>query len=87
MRKTRFNRNAAKTIFSMWRRCLVLRRRTVVASFNSYVRSALDAYIANQERNAQRYINTALISLDDKTLANLGYNRDELKKRSGAYLI
>lgn len=58
-----------------------------MASFNSYVRSALDAYFAAQERKAQRYINDALIALDDETLARLGYSRDELKKRSGAYFV
>lgn len=58
-----------------------------MTAFGTYVRSALDAYIAAQERKAQRYINAALVSLDDQTLANLGYDREQLRRRSTSYIL
>ncbi|HSG94000.1 MAG TPA: hypothetical protein VLA28_00660 [Afifellaceae bacterium] len=36
------------------------------------------ALIVSRERTARRYVNGYLLSLDDKTLAELGYNRAEI---------
>ncbi len=38
------------------------------------------ALVASREREARRYVNAYLRSLDDKTLAELGYDRAELVK-------
>ncbi|MET0576877.1 MAG: hypothetical protein ABWZ83_13595 [Mesorhizobium sp.] len=47
----------------------------------------LDNLITAREHQAQRYVNGALLMLDDATLRAHGYNRDELKKWSSAYII
>ena len=38
------------------------------------------AFVVSREREAQRYVNAYLRSLDDKTLADLGLDRAELVK-------
>ncbi len=38
------------------------------------------ALVDSREREARRYVNAYLRSLDDKTLAELGYDRAELVK-------
>ncbi len=38
------------------------------------------ALVVSREREARRYVNSYLLSLDDKTLANLGYDRETIKK-------
>lgn len=48
---------------------------------NSFFRSAYQNLIAARERQASRYVNGALLSLDDKTLATLGTTRDELRSK------
>lgn len=48
---------------------------------------AFDAFIAAREHQAERYVNGALLMLDDATLKAHGYSRDELKKRPSAYII
>jgi hypothetical protein len=52
-----------------------------------FFRSALDAYVASRQRQADRYVTGALLALDDKTLKAGGYSRAELSKRSRAYYI
>lgn len=46
-----------------------------------FLRRSLDAFLAAREREAQRYINRALLGLDDETLASRGYDRRELERR------
>lgn len=46
-------------------------------------RRALDRMVTARERQARRYVNGYLLSLDDATLANYGYDRRELE-RDGA---
>ncbi|WEX11362.1 hypothetical protein [Chelativorans sp. AA-79] len=50
-----------------------------------YFRSAVDALIAARQRQAARYVNGALLMLDDETLKTYGYNRDELQRKGAAY--
>ena len=50
-------------------------------------RNALDAFIAARERQAGNYVAGALLALDDKTLAEHGYSRAELKARQTAFYI
>ena len=42
------------------------------------------ALVVSREREARRYANVYLRSLDDKTLADLGYDRAELMKSRAA---
>lgn len=53
-----------------------------------FFRGALDALIEARAKQANRYVNGALLMLDDKTLAANGYDRRELQARGAAsYLI
>lgn len=45
-----------------------------------FFRNALDNLIEARSRQATRYVNGALLMLDDETLAANGYNRAELAK-------
>ncbi|MFD0916253.1 hypothetical protein ACFQ14_07535 [Pseudahrensia aquimaris] len=47
-------------------------------------RNTFDRMIAAREKQARRYVNGALLSLDDETLKKAGYSRDEIKKRGSA---
>lgn len=38
-----------------------------------------------RQRQANRYVNGALLNLDDETLARAGYNRKDLQKRDRAF--
>lgn len=48
---------------------------------NSFFRTAYQNLIAARERQASHYVNGALLSLDDKTLATIGTTRDELRSK------
>ncbi|WP_186396897.1 hypothetical protein [Stappia sp. TSB10GB4] len=52
------------------------------SSSKSVFRKALDSMIAARERQARRYVNGYLLSLDDATLAAYGYDRAELERNS-----
>lgn len=52
-----------------------------------FFRNALDTLIAARERQASHYVNGALLMLDDETLRQHGYNREELRRRSSAYYL
>lgn len=52
-----------------------------------FFRSAFDAFMKAREKQAERYVATALLGLDDETLRSRGYNRAELKKRAGSYYL
>ena len=56
------------------------RRTTVTASKNGFFRSALNAFVEARQREAERYVNGVLLSLDDETLKSHGYNRAELSQ-------
>lgn len=46
----------------------------------SVLRRALDRMITARERQARRYVNGYLLTLDDTTLAGYGYSRGELER-------
>lgn len=46
------------------------------------LRRTLDRMITARERQARRYVNGYLLSLDDTTLNAYGYNRRELERES-----
>lgn len=50
---------------------------------HGFFRGAMDALVAARARQVDRYVNGALLMLDDETLKAHGYNREELKRRSG----
>ncbi|MHC5652710.1 hypothetical protein [Stappia sp.] len=49
----------------------------------SLFRKAMDSMVAARERQARRYVNGYLLSLDDATLAAYGYERAELERQGG----
>lgn len=52
-----------------------------------FVRNAVNAFIRARERQAERYVNGALLMLDDETLKANGYNRAELRRRPHATYV
>ena len=54
------------------------------AGEKSFARRALDGLVAARERQARRYVNGYLLSLDDATLASYGYDRAELERQGAA---
>ncbi|HEU4987601.1 MAG TPA: hypothetical protein VFT89_11115 [Rhizobiaceae bacterium] len=50
-----------------------------------FFRNAVDALVEARQRQANRYVNSALLMLDDKTLKANGYTRADLVRRGGAY--
>jgi hypothetical protein len=52
-----------------------------------FFRSALDSFVEARQRQADRYVTSALLGLDEKSLKASGYTREELLKRSRAYYI
>ncbi|WP_442583090.1 hypothetical protein ACSBOB_14505 [Mesorhizobium sp. ASY16-5R] len=53
----------------------------------SFFRSAFDAFMQAREKQAERYVASALLGFDDETLRSHGYSRSELRKRAGAYYL
>ena len=51
----------------------------------SIFRRVLSSMIEARQRQAARQVNTILLDMDDATLEACGYNRAELRKRSGVY--
>ena len=49
-----------------------------------FFRSAVNALIAAREKQAQAYVNRALLCFDDETLKSYGYDRGELARRAAA---
>ncbi|MEH0069695.1 MAG: hypothetical protein ACK4HD_17085 [Pannonibacter phragmitetus] len=50
-------------------------------SSRSIIRRAFDHMVAAREKQALRYVNGYLLSLDDATLAAYGYDREELRRQ------
>ena len=50
-----------------------------------YLMGAVDALIAARQRQAERYVNGALLTLSDETLKAYGYDREELRRKSVSY--
>lgn len=48
---------------------------------NSFFRNAYQRFVAARELQASRYVNGALINLDDETLKSLGTSREELRRK------
>jgi uncharacterized protein YjiS (DUF1127 family) len=54
---------------------------------NSFFRNALNRVIVARERQVSRYVNGALLSLDDQTLKNIGTSRAELRRKGATNYI
>lgn len=50
-----------------------------------FFRVALEALVDARARQVSRYVNGALLALDDKTLAANGYTRAELVRRGASH--
>ncbi len=48
------------------------------------LRNTFDRMVAAREKQARRFVNGALLNLDDETLKRAGYSRDELKGQGSA---
>ncbi|GEO86818.1 MULTISPECIES: hypothetical protein [Alphaproteobacteria] len=48
---------------------------------NSIFRNAFQRLVAARELQASRYVNGALMSLDDETLKSMGTSREELRRK------
>jgi hypothetical protein len=55
------------------------------SSKRGFFRSAVDALVSAREKQVQRYVNSALLMLDDETLRANGFSREELKRRGGVH--
>ncbi|MET0170687.1 MAG: hypothetical protein ABW191_09955 [Aliihoeflea sp.] len=57
------------------------------AAKGGFFRNAMNALVEARTRQADRYVNGALLMLDDETLRAHGYKREDLAKRaSTSYL-
>lgn len=54
---------------------------TATANKAGFFRRAIRSLIESRERQAARYVNSVLLTLDDDTLQANGYNRAELLGR------
>ena len=50
-----------------------------------FFRNAMDALVAARQRQVSRYVNGALLMLDDEALKARGYTREELRRNGSAY--
>ena len=57
------------------------RFKRIVSMANSFFRNAFNRVVEARERQVARYINGALLSLDDATLKDLGTSREELRSK------
>ncbi|MBD8876295.1 hypothetical protein [Roseibium polysiphoniae] len=56
-------------------------------SSDSFVRRAFGRMVEAREKQARRYVNGYLLSLDDATLAAHGFERSELEREGTAGMI
>jgi hypothetical protein len=54
---------------------------SATANKPGFFRNAFRALVEARQREAERYVNGVLLSLDDETLAGHGYSRAELARR------
>ncbi|WP_417686149.1 hypothetical protein [Roseibium sp.] len=56
-------------------------------SSNGFVRRAFDRMVEAREKQARKYVNGYLLSLDDATLTAHGYKRSELEREGTAGMV
>ena len=47
---------------------------------NSFFRNAFERIASAREKQARRYVNSVLMTMDDETLKKLGHTREELRR-------
>lgn len=52
---------------------------------NSFLHNAFNRIVEARERQARRYVNGALLRLDDQSLASLGKSRDQLRREGASF--
>ncbi|KFB09709.1 MULTISPECIES: hypothetical protein [Nitratireductor] len=52
----------------------------------NFFRGAVDALVAARQKQVSRYVNGALLMLDDDTLKAHGYTREELRRNGSTYM-
>ena len=57
---------------------------TATTNKPGFVRSVLNALVEARQREAERYVNGVLLSLDDETMKSHGYSRAELSRRGAS---
>ncbi|MBO3760824.1 hypothetical protein J5J10_05425 [Ciceribacter sp. L1K23] len=53
----------------------------------SFFRTAYERVVAARERQVSRYVNGALLNLDDETLASMGTSREELRRKGAKSFV
>jgi hypothetical protein len=54
---------------------------------NSFFRNAFNRVVVARERQVARYVNGALMGLDEQTLKSLGTSREELRRKGATSYI
>jgi len=54
---------------------------------SSFLRNAFNRMVEARERQVARYVNGALLNLDDETLKNLGTSREELRRKGASNYV
>ena len=54
---------------------------------NSFFRNAFNRMVEARERQMSRYVNGALLSLDESTLKSLGTSREELRRKGATQYL
>jgi len=57
---------------------------TATGNRSGLFRTVLDAILESRQRQADRHVSGVLHSLDDETLASLGYRRSELGQQANS---
>ena len=57
------------------------RIKRIASMANSFFRNAFNRVVEARERQVARYVNGALLNLDDETLKGLGTSREELRRK------
>jgi hypothetical protein len=54
---------------------------------NSFLRNAMNRMVEARQRQVSRYVNGAMLGLDDATLKSLGTTREELRRQGATRYI
>jgi hypothetical protein len=57
------------------------RIKRIISMANSFFRNAFNRMVEARERQVARYVNGALLNLDEETLKGLGTSREELRRK------
>ncbi len=63
------------------------RSQRITPMANSFFRNAFNRVVEARERQVARYVNGALLNLDDETLKGLGTSREELRRKGATSYV